>query len=131
MAKRIKVFSLLRPRVKLGRMVEMDQIVAFVANRSGLSRAGISQVIAELNDAILFFGRDGRSVKLNGLVRFSPKVSLDGKLSFTATVDNQLQFRLNDLGTYKGDFINPQNLGKTPEQLLEQWNEENPDDPVL
>ncbi len=131
MAGRLKAIGLLRPRVKLGRMVEMDQIVSFVANRSGLSRAGINQVIYELNEAILFFGRDGRTVKLNGLARFAPKVAIDGKLAFSVTVDNELQVRLNDLGTYKGEFYNRQNLGKTPDELLEQWNTENPDDPVL
>jgi hypothetical protein len=131
MAGRLKAIGMLRPRVKLNRMIEMDQIVAFVQNRSGLSRAGISQVLAELNDAILFFGRDGRTIKLEGLARFTPNVSLDGTLSFSVTVDSELQSQMNNIVAYKGDFYNRQNLGKTPDELLAQWNEQNPGDPVL
>ena len=130
MADKLKAINFLRPKLKLGRMVGMDQIDPYVALRSGVSRGGIMQIVNELSDAVLFFARDGRSVKIKGLGRFTPKIGLDGTLAFNVCIDSLLQKRIDDEGLFKGQILNRDNIGKSSDELITLWNELHPEDPV-
>jgi hypothetical protein len=131
MAEKLKAINLLRPKLKLGRMFSMDQVAPYVADRTGLNRGVILNVLNEFCDTLIFFALDGRTVKLDGLGRFSPKIGLDGTISISARLDNRMQKRLNDEGLFKGEIQNRDNIGKTPDELVALWNEIHPEDPVV
>jgi hypothetical protein len=130
MPNKITAVNALRPKLKMNRMIEMDQVDPYVADRTGLNRGTTRQVINELRDALLFWMIDGRAVKIEGIGRFVPKIALDGTFSISLRVDSELQKRINDLGKYKGEIVNRENIGLTPDELVALWNENNPDDLV-
>jgi hypothetical protein len=131
MAEKLTAINLLRPKLKMGRMITMEKVDPYVAARTSLNRGGISHVLKELHDAIIFFARDGRSVKIDGLGRFVPKIALNGTISLGIRLDPELRRRINDSGKYEGEIVNRDNIGKSPDELVALWNEEHPEDPVV
>lgn len=130
MADKLKAIGAYRPRIKLGRMIQMDQLEPYIVARTSLNEGELHNVLRELCDAVIYFGLDGRSVKLEYLGVYTPKIALNGKLSIAHRLNNSLKRRLNDEGKFKGDVINNDMVGKSVDDLIARWNEEHPDDPV-
>jgi len=130
MANKLTAINTLRPKLKMGRLVRMDQIDPYVAVRSGLNKGAILHVVNELRDAIVFFARDGRAIRMEGFGRFTPKIGLDGKFSMSVSLDPILQKQINIPKEYMGEIVNRPNIGLTPDELIAQWNELYPGDPV-
>lgn len=129
MASRIQAINAYRPRVKNGRRVENQELVAFIARSTGLNESGVSQVLLEMRDALVFFNRQGRPVKLEGLGTYTPTIDLEGEINVSHRADTHLKRALND-GNFAGDIENRENIGKTSDDLVQMWNDDNPDDPV-
>jgi hypothetical protein len=129
MASRIKALNVYRPKLKLGRTVQMNGLVEYIASHTGLNTGEIVFVLAELHDAIVFFGRQGFGVKLERLGTYLPSIRLDGTLDVQHRLDWGLRRGLNG-GRFTGRVLNRENVGKTPDELVAQWNAEHPDDPV-
>lgn len=130
MAKKIEAFVAYGPRLKLGRTVNLDELVSYIAGRTGLSDGEISIVIKELRDAVAFFNLSGKPVKLNGLGIYAPKISMDGKFSSWHRADNELKQRLNTPKRFKGEIVNRESIGLTMTDLITLWNKEHPDNPI-
>jgi hypothetical protein len=130
MASKIKAIAAYRPKVKLGRTAQMDEVVAYIADRTGLNEGELSIALKELRDAVAFFNLAGRAVKLEGLGTYAPKVGLDGVLDVAHRLDRALKNRLNAPGAFGGEIENRDMIGKTGDDLVALWNEEHPDDPV-
>lgn len=131
MASRIKAINQYRPRIVLGKRVEMDEQVAFMARSTGLNEGTIRQVLIELRDTVVFFNHSGRPVKLDGLGTYTPTVGLDGSFDIGHRADNYLKNALNTPGAFGGEIENRTNIGKSGDELAALWNEEYPDDPVV
>ena len=129
MANKIKAIGAYRPRIKLGKTVQMEEFVEYISTRTGLNEGEINNVFHEARDGIVFFNLMGRAVKLEGLGTFTPKIGLDGILDVAHRVARRLKKRLNS-GTFRGEIINRDMIGKTSDELVTRWNEEHPDDPV-
>ena len=69
-------------------------------------------------------------MKLVKLGTYLPKLALDGKFGVSHRLDVAIRSALNAPGAFSGDIANRKNIGKSVEELLEQWNAEHPDDPV-
>lgn len=54
--------------------------------------------MTELRDAVVFFNRGGRGVKLEGLGTYAPKIGLDGKFGVTHRLDSRIKNELNAPG---------------------------------
>jgi hypothetical protein len=130
MASQIKAISAYRPRIVLGKRAGTDQVVGFIARSTGLNESGVRQVLLELRDAIVFFNLRGQPVKLEGLGTYSPTVSLDGTFGVGHRADDAIKKRLNAPGAFQGEIVNRENIGKASDDLVAQWNEAHPDDPV-
>ena len=87
-------------------------------------------VLRELRDAVVFFNRAGRGVKLEGLGTYLPNIQLDGTFDVQHRLDRSIKNALNAPGTFTGVILNRENIGKTADELVEMWNAEHPDDPV-
>ncbi len=61
----------------------MNEIVSFIAGRTGLNRGIISMVLFEIKDALVVFHLAGRSVKLDGLGCYTPTIDLKGNIDVT------------------------------------------------
>ena len=129
MTSRIRAIQAYRPRVKIERTVQMKEVVGYIAGRTGFNTGEILGVLAELRDAIVFFNQDGYGVKLEMLGTFLPNIRLDGTFDVQYRLDKSLRNGLNQ-DEFHGTILNRGNIGKTAAELVAQWNEEHPDDPV-
>ena len=87
-------------------------------------------MLLELRDATLFYTLQGTPVYLEGLGTYTPKVDLDGTLGVGHRADNQIKKGLNAPGKFSGTIHNRQNIGLTSDDLVAQWNGDNPEDLV-
>jgi len=131
MASRIKAIGAYRPRIKLGRTAQMSEVVAYIAERTGLNEGEVSIALKELRDVVAHFNLAGRGVKLEGLGIYAPKIGLDGTLDASHRLDRALKNRLNTPDAFQGEIENRDMIGKTGDDLVARWNEEHPEDPVV
>jgi hypothetical protein len=130
MASKIRAIKAYCPRIELGKTAQLDELVGYLADRTGLNEGEIRMVMTELRDAVVFFNRTGRGVKLEGLGIYAPKIDLEGNFGVSHRLDKRIENELNAPGAFGGEIINRENIGKTSDDLVALWNEDNPDDPV-
>lgn len=130
MAYQIQAVSTYAPRIELGTTVKEDQLINYIADRTGLNRGDVRQMLDEFQDAIVFFAHNGQGVKLEGLATFLPKINLAGQFGLSVRVSRRITNRLNEEGSFNGNILNRDNIGKTVADLVALWNAENPSDPV-
>ena len=130
MASRIKAINAYRPKVKLGRTAGTDELVEFIARSTGLNESGVRQVLLELRDAAIFFNKQGRAIKLEGLGTYTPSIDLSGKMKVGHRADTALNKGLNAPGAFLGEILNRENIGKTGDEPAAMWDADNPGDPV-
>ena len=130
MAQRIQAFQAYSPRIKLQPRVDTELLTEFIARSTGLNESGVRHVLLELRDAIVFFNLQGSPVKLDGVGTFTPTVSLDGTFNVKHRPDVAIKARMNRAGAFKGTIEHEESLGRSPDELVERWNAEHPDDPV-
>lgn len=130
MADVIKAIQAYSPRVKLGMPVEIRELVSYIASRTGLNQGPILNVLMELRDALVFFNKAGRPVKLEGLGTFSPGMDKSGAFRVNHRPDKELINELNTPGDFGGEIKNRDMVGKSASDYIARWNEEHPDDPI-
>jgi hypothetical protein len=130
MTHRIKVISLCRPRIDQGNTVQKPELIRRISHGTGLVEATLDYGIKELRDQIIEITRSGRAVKIEGLGTWTPNIALDGTFDIQYRADTELIKGLNVPGTFSGTIRNRKNIGKTGDELVQQWNEDHPDDPV-
>ncbi|MBI3174891.1 MAG: hypothetical protein HYZ25_14290 [Chloroflexi bacterium] len=129
-APRIQAINAYRPRIEQGNTVQKPELIRALSRATGLVEGSIDQATKELRDHIIEFNRAGRAVKVDGLGTFSPNIDLDGTLSISFRPDPALNFGINMPGTFTGTILNRENIGKTSDDLVAQWNQEHPENPI-
>ena len=66
-------------------------------------------------------------MKFEGLGTYAPSIDLAGKLKISHRADTSLTNALNARGAFQGEVVNRENIGKSSDDLVVMWNEENPD----
>jgi hypothetical protein len=130
MADKINAIGSYRPRIVLGRTIEMSDLVSYIATRTSLNESGIRQVLLELRDAVGFFNLQGQAVRLEGLGTYTPTISVDGTFGVGHRADSALKNRLNTPGAFRGTIVNRENIGKTTDELIGLWNANHPEDQI-
>ena len=130
MANKLKAINKHRPKIKLGKTVGMIQIISFIAGRTGLNVGELQIVLAELCEAVKFFNNQGQGVKIERLGTYTPKIDTKGKLSVSHRLSKEISNALNSPGAFQGEIQNRANIGKSVQELIDIWNEENPNDKV-
>jgi hypothetical protein len=130
MASKIKAINAYMPRIDLGRRVDIDEMVDLIAARTGLNEGDVRQVMLEMRDAVIFYNKQGRPVKLEGLGIYTPVIQLDGEIKIGHRADTEIKKQLNVPGEFNGEIENRDNIGKSSDDLVAMWNEAHPDDPV-
>lgn len=126
MTSRIRAINAYRPKLKLDRTANTNDLVEFIARSTGLNESGVRQVLLELRDTVIFFNKQGRAVKLEGLGIYTPSIDLKGKIKVTHRADRFLVKTLNAQGAYQGKIENRENIGKSVDGLIAIWNAQNP-----
>lgn len=130
MAHKMKAISLTRPRLKLTKRVGINDVSAYIASRASLNKGTVMNVLSELQATIAHFTHLGMAVKFEGIGVFSPMITLYGDLKIILRQDRELRDLLGNYLRYEKEIVNRDNVGKTPDELIALWNEENPTDPV-
>jgi hypothetical protein len=123
MAKLIQAVREFGPRLVLSRTVQSREIAEYISRGTSLNRGEIENVLSELNEALIFFVRQGSSVKLNGLGTFAPTIDLEGTLDVNLRMDSTVDTAINTPGTFKGEILNRENIGKTGTEIKQMWND--------
>lgn len=126
---RITAINMLRPRARTSVMVDLKVLSAYVATRANMSVSDVSHALEELHNAVVFFCALGHSVKLEGLGVFRPDLELDGRKTIHYRMDRELLKNINRT-PFVAQIDNSENIGKSPEELVELWDELHPDAPV-
>jgi hypothetical protein len=128
MAKLIQAVSTYGPRVEVSRTLQTREIAEYMSARTSLNRGEIEGVLREFHEALIFFAKQGMSVKLEGLGIFTPSINLEGTLDVGFRLDTGVDGALNVPGAFMGNITNRENIGKTSTELKEKWNAEHPND---
>ncbi len=128
MATLIKAIASYGPRVELQHTIQTRELAGYIQGRTSLNRGEVENVLRELNEAIIFFARQGAPVKLGGVGIFTPIISLTGALGIGFRLDNDIDGMLNVENLFTGTVKNRENVGKTAEEIKAMWNEEHPGD---
>ncbi len=131
MTKRINAIKALTPSIKLQNTAQNDLLCKYISRRSSLNAGEINNVLRQLQDAILFFTLAGHPVKLDELGTFTPTIHLDGSYNLNVRIDRALIRKLNQPGETKAVILNRKNVGLSADDLVAQWNDLHPDDPVV
>lgn len=130
MAAKIKAINAFRPRIKQGTTVQKAELIRRLARATSLVEGSVELAMKELRDQLIDQLRLGRAVKVDGLGTWTPTIGLDGTVSIQYLPDSLLNHALNEPGMFAGLILNPENIGKTSQDLIAMWNEANPGDLV-
>ena len=131
MAPKIKAVNAYRPRIDQGNTVQKPELPRAASRATGIVEGSLDLGIKEVRDQIIEFCRAGRAVKVDGLGIWAPSIGLDGRLKIQYRPDPAFAHGLNLPGVFTGTVINRENIGKSPDELVNLWNEENPEDQVI
>ncbi len=129
MAKKIQAIATYRPRIDMGMAADPDRFLNLVTQRTTLSRGVVKNVQESEVETLVGLLAEGRSVR-TGVATYIPSLSLDGSVHIQVRVDRRILTALNAPGALRGKLINAENVGKTATDLVQQWNEAHPGDPV-
>jgi len=130
MAYKIEAINAYRPRIEQGNTVQKAELIRGLSHATSLVEGSVSLTLGELKFNILEYLLSGRAVKVDGLGTWAPNISLDGKLSIQYRPDLGFDYELNKPGAFTGTIANREYIGRTSEELVTKWNEENPEDIV-
>lgn len=130
MGSAVKAIYAYSPRIKRGNTADSDDVAEIIAGRSSINEGTVLNILAELRSALILMARDGKAVKLQGFGLFSPRINLKGEINISFKPDKKFKSHLNLKTEFKAEIINRDMIGKTPEELIERWNLEHPDDTV-
>lgn len=129
MADKIKAVSAYRPRLPMFRMIKLEDLEPVIAEKTTFNQGIVYSILKEFHLEIIRKTMDGRAVKLEGLGVFKPAIDLEGNITIKYRMDNKLKLQVN-IETYKGEIKNRDMIGKSIDELIARWNEENPGDPI-
>ncbi len=130
MAALIQAISMYGPRVELAQTVQTPKVAEYISARTSLNRGEVENVLSELNEAVIFFTRQGSSVKLGRVGIFTPTINLAGVLDVGFRLDTSIDNMLNVPSAFTGNVKNRENVGKSSAEMKAMWNEEHPADPI-
>ncbi len=130
MAKKIQAITAYRPRIDMGATADTRRFFNLVTQRTTLCSGVVMNVQESEVEALIGLLSDGRSVR-TGVAIYTPYIRLDGRVRVRVRVDQRILSALNAPGVLNGRLINAENVGKTADDLAQQWNEAHPGDPIV
>src|SRR5215213_6424623 len=129
MAKLIQAFSKYCPKIDLMESADPKRFMELITQRTTLSAGVVKNVQESEVETLIGLLKEGRSVH-TGVAIFRPTIDARGNLSVSVRVDKRITAALNETGAFTGKIDNSINIGKTTQEIVDQWNEANPDDRI-
>jgi len=125
----IAVISKLRPKVKQGRIVDLDDLADEIAEQSGFDRGDARDFAYKFSQAMVRHLKFGDYVKLGEVGSFSLSCDKDKELKVSYRASKVAK---NELATdFRGEFVNGENAGLNAEGYARLWLSQNPGDTVI
>jgi hypothetical protein len=125
----LAVISKLRPKVKRGRTVDLDDMADEIADQSGFDRGDARDFAFKFSQALINHLKLGDYVKMGDMGSFGVSCDKDKKLRVTYRAAKGIK---DVLATdFRGTFVNNANAGLDEEGFAQRWLELNPEDTVI
>ena len=131
MASLIQAVATYRPRVAKTHTVNLREMAERLTRGSLVTRSIADMVLADLVDEVRHSLRAGNTVNLDGIGSFRPGIRLDGTVRIASRLDPKLRKAISGVDQLDGTIFNRENIGLTTAELIERWNAEHPDDPIV
>lgn len=128
MAKKIQAWTAFGPRVLLADPMTPEELIENVVAATNQSKGSVLAVLAELDVQTEAGLKAGRIVQLPNGTHFEPTGKKDGSVNIDVRVNPGLDKKVNS--GFRGKWANSQNIGKSEAEIIAQWNEAHPDDPI-
>jgi len=128
MAKKIRAWAVLGPRLEPTAPMKQDELIEYIVAATNQSRGSVLAVLSELDMALKAALKTGRIVHLPNNTHYRPIGKKDGSIDINVRVNPELSREVNS--DFRGKWINSANIGKSQDEIIAQWNETYPDDPV-
>jgi len=131
MAKRIVVVNQLRPKIISQGVVNLAEMAERMAKNTtynpqelyGMLLLNVREILAAL--------QAGETVKIDGLLTLSPNMKVGGEVDLSLRGNREAVASLNNPRLWTASKVsNHANLTKSSDELVAEWNEAHPDDPV-
>jgi hypothetical protein len=130
MARMIQAYQRYRPRIRRNKLATLDHIADYISASTGLDKYEIKLVLGKLQSATLHFARQGRGVRLEGIVSLWPIIDTHGKFRLGRRFNSTLTAELNDLSAFGAYVSNYERCEWTAEDYRNAWDAEFPGDPI-
>ena len=111
---------------QMGKAIKSEQFRNRIMEISRQSRAMVINIQVSEADALLEPLLHGYPVHTE-IAIFTPCIDLKGNLKVSVRMNKSILSRLNAPGAFQGKVINRRNIGKSPQETITQWREQNPD----
>ena len=128
MAKIIRAWAVLGPRLKPVAPMESDELIENLIAATNQSRGSILALLSELDVQIGNALKAGRIVHLPNNTHYRPIGKRDGSIDINVRINPELKKDVN--ARFRGKWINSANIGKSQNEIIALWNEIHPDDPI-
>ncbi|NLW49141.1 MAG: hypothetical protein GXY86_17635 [Firmicutes bacterium] len=128
MAKTIQAWAKFGPKLDPAAPMQSDELIEYIVAATNQSRGSVLAVLSELDMAIKAALKTGRIVHLPNNTHYRPIGKKDGSIEVNVRVNPELSREINS--EFRGKWINSANIGKSQDEIIALWNEENPADPV-
>lgn len=130
MAKIVQAVRKYGPKVERYRTADLDDVAEWMAGHTGINRSEVVMLVIELHEALLFFNRQGRAVKLPDIGTFSPGLDRQGNLRINFRADVRLKNQFGRWDKYNGRVHHKNRIGWSDAAYKAVWDAEHPDDPL-
>jgi hypothetical protein len=132
MANRLPVINRLRPKIISQGIVDLEAISKRVSKNTTFNPAEIYSVLLQFTNEANAAIQAGEMVKVDGLVKIAANMKVGGLVDMSLRSDRGAIASLNDPTLWTASLVaNHDNLSKTSDELVMQWDEEHPDDTVV
>jgi sporulation protein YlmC with PRC-barrel domain len=128
MAKKIQAWTEFGPRLGTTNPMKVEELIENIIAATNQSRGSVLAVLSELDVQIETGLKAGRIVHLPNGTHYKPTGKKDGSVNIDVRVNPALDSRIN--AGFRGKWINASNIGKSEADIIAQWNEAHPDDPI-
>ncbi len=128
MAKKIKMWQELGPRLAPVPALEAEEIIEELIATTNQTRGSILAIMAELDVSLERAFKAGRRVHMpNGMI-FRPVGKKDGSIIVKGYISSRMARSIK--AEKRAKWINAENIGKSEPEMIVIWNELHPDDPI-
>ncbi len=132
MTDKINAINQLRPKIISQGIVDHQTMAQRISKNTTYNEHEVYSILRLYADDINAALQAGETVKVDGVCTLTPNMKVGGEVNVSIRHDRGALSDLQNPRLWTADkVINHQNMHKTVAQLIQDWNDAHPDDPVI